>query len=871
MMRLRVLLLAGSATFWTATATAQVSVPLPRRPSPAPVPSAPSVPVPLPAPATGQAPVAVPLPGAPPVVVTPPRLNPYNRDLELTVPLIYQGKILGEMPIRLTKDDRLAVYQPGFKSLIDGMLNPTGQDMLAQKLGTKDPFFSDDLTGSGVELKYDPGSLSVAVLAIDPGNLKAQALFAPPEQKPETPDLLPAQFSGFMNLNASHSYGWQPTGRRTGPTLSVNGATRYGRWVVEAAGQLRDDSGGLNPGDDGGYRFDREYTRLVYDQPEHYRRWMLGDLVPEIRGQQGYVQLAGLGVSRQRRRFNQDRTAILQANRQIVLQNESTVSIYRNGVLFKQDKLQAGPYDLTSLPLLAGGNDIQIQVRDSAGRVQNIDYSSYSDPIDLVPGDHEYGAYIGVIADSFSGSPRYSSEVAFTGFFRKAFLNAPAIGIGLQATKRMQQVTGQTQFYFWNGSRLQLDTGLSHSDLRGMGYAFGVQFDKTLNRDELVDSFVLRADYTSRRFGGISADDPDNSNQFSLNAQYTRAFTSNFYVTGTASYLKNRNTNDSYRFGLSGAYRFNPKWSIRVGVDYARLSTAGGRQNGFGGLISLVFQPHIRDRFEARYESGSDSASLAYNHSGSGRIGSLDYGLLAQRESDAANLQAYAQYTASRFDASFSQSTYGDGIGGIGQNQVSTVQIGTSIAFADGHIALSRRISDSFAILYAHPTLRGHAVVAGQSLEPGDFISRSGTFGGAVNNYMASYVDQSVTYDVQDPPPGYDIGPGTYRVRPAYRSGYAIQIGTEAFVSAVGTLVRPDGKPVSLIVGSIVSLDRPQEKAMQFFTNTAGRFAAQNLRPGGLYRVDLSEGRGNFTITVPPNSDGLLQMNQIQVDQGEAR
>jgi outer membrane usher protein len=128
-----------------------------------------------------------------------------------------------------------------------------------------------------------------------------------------------------------------------------------------------------------------------------------------------------------------------------------------------------------------------------------------------------------------------------------------------------------------------------------------------------------------------------------------------------------------------------------------------------------------------------------------------------------------------------------------------------------------------------------------------------------------------VTYDVEDPPLGYDIGPGTYRVRPAYRSGYAIQVGADAYVSAVGTLFGLDNKPVSLVSGTVVSLDKPQEQPMPFFTNSIGRFAVPNLRPGGQYRVDLTAGRGRFFIAVPQKSEGLLQLYQIKVDQGEAK
>jgi outer membrane usher protein len=860
MKRLRVLLVLSSATLcWTNTAAAQVSVPLPGGHPATPAP-APRTTVPLPS--TTPAPTPAPAPAQ--------NINPYHRDLQLTVPLTFRGKILGEIPILLTRDGRFAVYQPIFRLLLSKLLNPDGLRKLDQGLGAHDPFFPGDLAETGISLQFNASDLSVAVLSIEPASLQTTALFETASNTAETPDFGPAPFAGYLNLNLYQSFTWQSNAPRPGPSLALIGALNLHNFVLEGSGMFTDQSRDLNG--KGGYHFDRDYVRLVYDEPGEYRRWLAGDLSPEIRGDQGYVQMGGVGVLRERRRFNLDRTAVLQGNRQIVLQNDSTVSIYRNGVLFSQNRLPAGPYDLSSLPLLAGGNDIRIEVKDNAGRVQNIQYQSYSDPIDLFPGDYEYGAYIGAVGDTLGGSPHYTSDIAFTGFFRKAFIDHPALGVGLQLSRKVQQITGQTQLYLWNSSRVQFDAGYSHSQIGGSGYSASIEFDKTLNRNELTDSFILRADYSSRRFTGIGAPDPDNSTAYSIDAQYTRAFTPKFYVTGLANYIHGRGPEgDSYRFGLAGSYRFNPKWSLRLGADYAHFDTGGGRQNGLGATISLVFQPQIRDRAEARYDSGTDTSALSYSHASTGGIGSVDYGVLAQNDPESTSIEGYAEYTGNRFDASFTQSTYGDGVGSVTDSQVSSVQLGTAIAFADGHFGLSRRITDSFAIFYPHPTLGDHRIVAGQSLAPGDFISRSGTFGGAVNNYLASYVDQSITYDVENPPPGYDIGPGIYRIRPSYHSGYAIEVGTAAFVSAVGTLIGEDGKPVALAVGTISPLDQPNAAATPFFTNGAGRFAVQNLLPGGKYRVSLAEGRGSFDVVVPQDSSGLLRLNEIRIGQGEAK
>src|SRR3546814_20075005 len=82
--------------------------------------------------------------------------------------------------------------------------------------------------------------------------------------------------------------------------------------------------------------------------------------------------MGGVGVLRQPRRFNSFRSAILQANRQLILQRESTVRFLRNGSLYREVRLQPGRYDFSSLPLIAGSNDVDIPVTDNSGAVQNL-------------------------------------------------------------------------------------------------------------------------------------------------------------------------------------------------------------------------------------------------------------------------------------------------------------------------------------------------------------------------------------------------------------------------------------------------------------------------------------------------------------------
>lgn len=856
--------LLAAASIISIPAYAQVSVPLPGNAANPPSTAEP-------APGQQVPPVSVPLPGAPPEVPLPivpmgkygrPDINPYDRDINLTVPLTYRDRPLGDVPVLLTFDDRFVVDTKPFLALLDPLLNDAARAKLAATLAGKDTFTAGDLSSTGVSLNYDPGSLSVVVLRIAPNERATEALFKTPTRDDEKPDLAPTFFSAYLNANVIESKLWGIQDRFTKPSFYLNGAARMGPVVLEGDVQYAEEFGFGGSG----YRFDRSYVRLVYDQPDQYRRWYLGDLTPEIRGQQTFVQMGGIGVTRERRRFDQFRSAILQGNHQLLLQRNATVEVYRNGALLKQFHLDAGSYDLSALPLVTGGNDVEVRVRDDAGGVQDLNYSSYLDPIDLQPGDYEYAAYFGKTSRVFGRTPVYNGDIAFTGFYRKAFVDKPAIGIGLQASRNVQVVTGQTQFVFPNSGRIQFDLGASNSRRYGAGYSVGVSYDQIFDRAGLIDSFTVRADYLSRRFAGLGYVDPDNSSAMSFDAQYTHAFSFDLTLLLGANYIKNRGTfGDSYRLSSALLYRLSQKFSVRGGIDYTKYGSAFSNRNGLGFSFSLIYQPNFHDRAEARHDSSVDTTTASYTHSSDGRIGSVGYGALVGRDGGSVNAQAYGDYIANRFDASLSHSTYGRDFSHATDQQITSLRVGTSLAFAGGHFGVGRQINDSFAVLYPHKTLKGHSVVAGQSLSNNDYLSKSGVLGGAVNGFLTSYVTQSIQYDVENPPIGYDIGPGVVRVRPPYRSGYALEVGTDAFVSATGTLDLPNGKPVSLVAGRVVALDGKDQPPISFFTNSIGRFAIQNLRPGVRYRVDVYGEKSSFEFSVPKDTAGLVDLHTVKL------
>lgn len=790
-----------------------------------------------------------------------PNINPYDRDIAMTVPLNFNRRVLGELDVLLTRDDYFIVYSRGFLDLIKPLLTEDAQAEMEQVLEGRETFTPENIAQSGIRLVYDPTQLAVMVLHIDPAKRAVESLFQ--GGRPEEPGLPPERVSAYLNTSVlaqkNHDRDDMPA-----PSLYLNGAFRVGHLVFEADYSGQERFGG------GDYEFNRRYARLVYDQPEDFRRWWVGDLDTEIRGRQSYVQMGGIGVARQRQRFESFRNSVLSGNRQVVLQEGSTVRVMRNGIFVREFQLDAGQYDISNLPLETGSNDIQLEIRDALGRTQTLNYSAYLDSIDLDPGDYEYGAFLGVAAPLGFGSPDYSDgDLTFTGYWRKAFINRPAIGLGLQANEFVQTVNGQTQFILSNGGRLQFDAAVSSAQDVGQGYTLAVGFDHFVDRGDTYDSWSVGVEYISDDFATVGSRQGINQTEWAFLGGYSHRFNERWIGALTGSYRVSRQSglDDSYNINAYSTYNFSRTWGVQVGAEYTELGLGGSsRAEGFGFTLALVWTPRYDRRGEVRYNSARNSASARFQQSSENRVGAWGYSVSGNYDDGPSSLSAQVDYIGNRFDGAVTHTSFGQDLDTVTDQQVTSVMLGSSIAFAGGKVAVGRRIYDSFAIVDTHESLGKRPAIVGDNLEGGRYNSRSGALGPALSNQLSAYANQSVRYDVIDVPAGYDIGDGIKRVRPTYRSGYVLEAGSDAFVSAVGRLVGANDVPAGLMSGRIYSVDEPDAEPEVFFTNSVGRFAIQKLKPGHTYRVELfTNPMRSFDFKVPEDNEGLLDLQKVSL------
>ena len=185
----------------------------------------------------------------------------------------------------------------------------------------------------------------------------------------------------------------------------------------------------------------------------------------------------------------------------------------------------------------------------------------------------------------------------------------------------------------------------------------------------------------------------------------------------------------------------------------------------------------------------------------------------------------------------------------------------TAIAYADGHAAIGRPVGAGFAIVAPSAGLANNEVTVGKSAS--GISAKTDALGPALVSDISSYTPNRIDFDVDDLPAGYDLGDGLFELMPKHRSGFALKVGSNYTISALGTLLAADGRPVALLTGTATEEATPDRK-VELFTNREGRFSAQGLAPGKWLLEVATTPPTRYALVIPDGAVGLHRAGDLR-------
>lgn len=794
---------------------------------------------------------------AAPATAPSPRLNPTGRDIVLTVPMKQGATYLGDIPLTITAGDRVVFPATRALQLLGTVLNPAVLETLRRSLGEKQVLEPGDFQPAGIMVAYDPQTLELR-FDIPSDKLATRNLaVAPLDVRMVGTMNRPESFSAYVNARGSFDVVEQ--GGDTGfqnPILLLDGAIRLSDFVLESDGIWMPDNLGA--------KFQREGSRIVYDDQKDLIRFTGGDLKTTARGFQSTPDIAGVSLFRSYSVLNPQQIVRPRGDQSFSLERNSTVEVYVNGQQVRRLQLAPGTYNLRDFPFTQGANDIRLDILDDAGRSLSYNFNVFIDQTQLAKGLSEFGLYAGVSNPLGPDGPVYSGDWVMSGYYRRGLTNYLTAGVNFQADDNIQ-MGGAEALWGTPIGTFGLSAAMSHARGIGDGSALRATFQRLIQTGigasaDTLDLFVERR---TTNFTPVSLFLVTNPYEYETGAGYTHAFSSYVYGGFDARYSAGRGSNpDVHNYRLIGGWRITSAATLSAEARYQE----DVRGKLFSGFVSLTVRLGRYSSVRTEFDSRDDQVRASYQTLHGSGVGSYNMTADVERSDFGAQASVNANYFANRAELGLSH--YGSFTDDFGTSlsERTNFRLGTSIAIAGDTVSVGRPIYDSFAVFKPNARLHGADVLIDPS--PYGNVANTGALGTAIMPSLSSYAERTVAVDVPDAPAGTDIGQGTFRVYPPYRSGFRFIVGSDYAVTVIGNMVDVDGEPVALVSGSASELAHPERPPVILFTNRLGRFGITGLA-SGRWQVQMDDAKkSSFVIDVPEKAEGIFKVGQIAPGKG---
>ncbi len=511
----------------------------------------------------------------------------------------------------------------------------------------------------------------------------------------------------------------------------------------------------------------------------------------------------------------------------------STVDLYVDNALRMSREVPSGPFSIQDLPVTTGQGDARLVVRDILGREQVITQPFYATPRLLQQGLQDYSYELGFVRRNFGTDSNNYGRALAVGTHR--------LGITEQFTGEIhgellghQQTVGLGGVLLWPvAGVLSGSLAVSHGE-KGVGGLLELGFQ----RQGRYFSFGANTQLASQRFAKLGLQ-PEQLAPRQISRVFVNLATSD-YGSFTANYTQQAFRDRQENKILAASYTRKVGGLGNLSASVTRL-LSGDAKTTFNLNLSVPLGNRTNASISASAQPGREQARLQVSRgmpAGSGfgyrlvtGVGDSDYrqaGVSAQNEVGSYTLVA---------DQSSGQTAFrGSASGGV--------------AFLGGSAFLSRRITDSFAVVQV-PDYSGVGIYADNQL-----VARTDANGNALLPRLRPYQKNTVGIEQADLPLDAKIDAVQLDAVPYFRSGLLLKFPVKRSRGALLTVVLENGEPLPAGAQAQIIGDNVEDNEV-FPVGLRGEVYLTGLAVNNRLRVTWLEQSCEFLLPFPESTDPL--------------
>jgi outer membrane usher protein len=519
----------------------------------------------------------------------------------------------------------------------------------------------------------------------------------------------------------------------------------------------------------------------------------------------------------------------------------STLEVWVNGAMVRQQPVPAGTLDLTNIPVVAGVGDVRTVLRDAYGREQTFDLRSNIPPALLAPGITEFGYTAGFVRNQLETQSFSYGRPVLLGHHRAGIDEGVTVGGRAEASLDR----------FMAGPSVTLGTLLGQVDLELLGSVvqgmpggaaalgwswMGRRWSSGLRMRGNTPAFatVVLDPWKDRALGDLTA--------FGSVSPVERL--------GLGVDLSAARWRDT---GNMAAATLRADYALGVGITLLAsvTHTVGGPTPGPSGMLSVSWA--LGDRTTAQATAGGSAPGMSAS---AGVARSLPVGTGYGYRVDA-ETGAVASRGSGLFQVQTGFGRYEAQVDQLGTTTFGAVRAAGGIVLAGDRLFATRPVEEAYALVRVGVTAYLENQEAGVTDDQGDLL---------VPSLLARYSNR-LSIRAADIPMDYEVGRVEQIVAPMRKGGMVVRFDVSPIRAVLGRLRLPGDRDRAPGGGELVVLQDGAE--LRASTTADGRFFLEGARPGPhVAEVSWRGGTCRATMVVP-EKPGVQDVGEMTCDDGQ--